>query len=63
MNKIHVHVVHYNDCKNLVLRYIDPVTGKPVRSTKYRDPQTGEETETGRIASLPTSWPPSGKPI
>ena len=29
------------------MRYIDPVTGKPVRSTKYRDPQTGEETETG----------------
>ncbi len=46
-NKIRVHVVAYRDCKNLVLRYIDPLTGKPVRSTKYRDPQTGIETETG----------------
>ncbi len=45
--KIHVHVVHYQDCKNLVMRYRDPVTGKYVRSTKYRNPETGEETETG----------------
>ena len=44
---IRVHVVHYKDCKNLVMRYIDPVTGKAVRSTRYRDPQTGEEFETG----------------
>jgi integrase len=47
MSKIHVQVVRYGDCKNLVLRYKDPVTGKWGRSTKYRDPQTGEETETG----------------
>jgi integrase len=45
--RIRVHVVAYGDCKNLVLRYLDPDTGKPVRSTKYRDPQTGIETETG----------------
>jgi integrase len=45
--RIRVHVVHYQDCKNLVMRYIDPLTRKPVRSTKYRDPQTGEETPTG----------------
>lgn len=45
--KIKVHVVHYADCKNLVLRYTDPVTGKPVRTTKYKDPTTGEITETG----------------
>jgi integrase len=48
MTKIRVHVVSYRDCKNLVLRYIDPVTGKPVRSTKYKDPQTGITTETGQ---------------
>lgn len=46
-NKIHVHVVKYQDCKNLVLRYRDPLSGKYERSTKYRDPQTGIETETG----------------
>jgi len=45
--KIRVHVVQYRDCKNLVMRYKDPVTGKYERSTKYRDPQTGIETETG----------------
>lgn len=47
MKRIRVHVVQYKDCKNLVMRYKDPVTGKTLRSTKYRDPQTGEETETG----------------
>ncbi len=41
--RIRVHVVHYKDCKNLVMRYIDPLTGKPVRATKYHDPETGEE--------------------
>jgi integrase len=45
--RIRVHVVHYKDCKNLVLRYKDPLTGKYERSTVYRDPQTGAETETG----------------
>jgi integrase len=47
MDRIRVHIVKYGDCKNLVLRYIDPVTGKPRRSTKYVDPQTGIETPTG----------------
>ncbi len=47
MRRIHVQVVHYAECRNLVLRYQDPVTGKWSRSTVYRDPQTGEETETG----------------
>jgi hypothetical protein len=47
MRRIHVGVVAYGDCKNLVMRYKDPVTGKWSRSTKYRDPVTGEETETG----------------
>jgi integrase len=45
--KIHVHVVKYQDCRNLILRYKDPATGKYIRSTKYRDPKTGQETETG----------------
>jgi integrase len=45
--RIKVHVVYYADCKNLVLRYRDPLTGKYVRSTTYTDPQTGVETETG----------------
>lgn len=45
--RIRVQVVKYADCKNLVLRYKDPVTGKWRRATKYRDPQTGEETATG----------------
>jgi len=47
MRKIHVSVVHYANCHNLVLRYKDPVSGKYVSSTKYRDPVTGEETKTG----------------
>jgi integrase len=59
-NRIRVHVVKYKDCKNLVLRYIDPVTGKYSRSTVYRDPQTGEETETGtnrkEARKLATLW-------
>ncbi len=46
-NLIRVHVVRYKDCKNLVMRYKDPLTGKYTRATKYRDPQTGIETETG----------------
>ena len=29
------------------VRYIEPVTGKPVSSTTYRDPATGQETKTG----------------
>jgi hypothetical protein len=31
--RIRVHIVHYKDCKNIVMRYIDPVTGKPARSS------------------------------
>lgn len=46
MKKIRVHVVHYKDCRNLVMRYKDPDSGKWKRQTVYRDPQTGEETET-----------------
>ena len=29
MGKIHVHVVRYRDCRHLILRYVDPVTGPP----------------------------------
>lgn len=47
MNRIRVHVVAYRDCKNLALRYVDPDTRKQHRTTRYRDPQTGEETEVG----------------
>ncbi len=47
MTRIHVQVVHYSDCRNLVLRWRDPTTGKWQRATKYRDPRTGEEIETG----------------
>lgn len=32
-SKIHVHVVRYADCKNLVLRYRDPTTGRQVRKS------------------------------
>ena len=46
MKRIHVSVVHYSGCRNLVLRYDDPVSGKTISSTTYRDPQTGEETKT-----------------
>ena len=46
MKKIHVSVVHYSGCRNLVLRYDDPVSGKTISSTTYRDPQTGEQTKT-----------------
>jgi hypothetical protein len=31
--EIKVHVVHYADCKNLILRYRDPLTGKYVRKS------------------------------
>lgn len=58
--RIKVHVVRYADCKNLVLRYIDPVSGKYRRATKYVDPQTGVETETGtnrkHARKLATLW-------
>jgi integrase len=47
MNNIHVSVVRNGNCQNLVLRYKDPVSGKYISTTKYRDPQTGEETKTG----------------
>jgi len=46
-SRIRVHVVGYKDCRNLVMRYRDPVTGKYQRATKYRDPQTGIESQTG----------------
>ena len=42
-----VYVIRFKDCTSLVLRYLDPITGKYVRSTVYRDPQTGVETPTG----------------
>ena len=42
-----VYVVKFRDCKNLVMRYKDPVTGKYERSTTYTDPQTGEVFTTG----------------
>ena len=47
MSRIRVGVIHRSDCKNLVMRYVDPVTGRWSTATKYRDPQTGIETETG----------------
>ena len=31
--EIRVHVVHYAECKNLILRYKDPLTGKYVRQS------------------------------
>ena len=31
--EIRVDVVHYAECKNLILRYRDPLTGKHVRKT------------------------------
>ncbi len=31
--EIRVHVVHYAECKNLILRYKDPLTGKYVRKS------------------------------
>ena len=45
--KYRVYVIRFKDCTSLVLRYLDPITGKYVRSTVYRDPQTGIETPTG----------------
>ncbi len=47
MSRIRVGVIHRSDCKNLVMRYVDPITGRWSTSTKYRDPQTGIVTETG----------------
>ena len=47
MKTYRVHVIADRTCKNSVLRYVDVVTGKLVRSTKYTDPQTGEKIETG----------------
>ncbi|MFH1268520.1 MAG: phage integrase SAM-like domain-containing protein [Planctomycetota bacterium] len=45
--KIRVHVVRYRECRNLVLWYKDPLTGKYRRSTSYTDPQTGQKFQTG----------------
>jgi integrase len=47
MKPYRVYVIRFDDCRNLVMRYKDPVSGKYERSTVYRDPQTGEETPTG----------------
>ena len=44
---IRVGVVRRGDCKNLVLRFQDAVSGKWTCSTKYIDPQSGEVTMTG----------------
>jgi integrase len=46
MDKIHVHVVKYRECKNLVLRYIDPLTGKQVRKSSG----TASKAEARRLA-------------
>jgi len=32
-DRIKVHVVKYRECKNLILRYKDPLTGKLVRKS------------------------------
>ena len=47
MKPYRVYVIRFKDCRNLVMRYQDPVTGKYERSTVYRDPQTSIETPTG----------------
>jgi integrase len=47
MNRIRVGVVKRKDCRNLVMRYKDPVTGLWSTATRYTDPQTGEVFETG----------------
>ncbi len=44
---IRVYVLRFKDCRNLVMRYQDPVTGKYVRTTTYTDPQTGQVFTTG----------------
>ena len=46
MKSIRVSVVRYANCRNLVLRHVDPVTGKTISSTTYRDPTTGVKTKT-----------------
>ena len=47
MNRIRVGVVKRKDCRNLVMRYKDPVTGLWSTATRYTAPQTGEVFETG----------------
>jgi integrase len=47
MSRIRVGVISRKDCRNLVMRFKDPVTGRWSCSTKYRDPQTGEVIATG----------------
>ena len=32
-DRIKVHVVRYRECKNLILRYRDPLTGRHVRKS------------------------------
>ena len=47
MKPYRVYVICFKDCRNLVMRYKDPVTGTYERSTTYTDPQTGEVVTTG----------------
>ena len=60
MDRIRVWVVQYANCRNLVLRYKDSLTGKYVSRTYYRNPMTGEETKTGEnrkfAEKLATLW-------
>ncbi len=44
--KIHVHCVKYPDCKNISLRYCDPLTGRHVRKSSG----TASKTEARRLA-------------
>ena len=44
--KIHVHIVTYADCRHLILRYVDPTTGKHVRKSSG----TASKTEARRLA-------------
>jgi len=45
-HKIHVHLVKYVDCKNLILRYRDPLTGRHVRKSSG----TASKAEARRLA-------------
>lgn len=60
MDMIRVWVVQYKNCRNLMLRYKDPLTGKCVNRTSYHNPMTGEETKTGEnrkfAEKLATLW-------
>ena len=54
-DRIRVHVIRYKECKNFILRYLDPVTGKYCRKTSGTTSYVQELDASGAPQNFPVT--------